>query len=184
MLERTDRAKLNEWHSYLLWTRHLQLLVLRNCLSECTALTISLWATDSVGMMPFRHPITSVVGRPISVKQNAQPTMEELERYQVLYIEELMRIWEYVAIGQLSHVLTHCTATTRTSMRLVEKGILLSSADQEDNFCFASCHIFITGWGGGTHCRACVGLHSFEYTFARELLCHDETDQYKVAIRR
>ncbi|SPC63066.1 probable diacylglycerol acyltransferase type 2b [Ustilago sp. UG-2017b] len=48
----------------------------------------------SIGLMPYRHPIVSVVGKPIHVKQNPNPTKEELERVQTLYIEELMNIWD------------------------------------------------------------------------------------------
>ncbi|PWN92497.1 putative diacylglycerol acyltransferase type 2b [Acaromyces ingoldii] len=48
----------------------------------------------SVGLMPYRHPIVSVVGRPIQVKQNANPSKAELEEVQSRYIAELERIWE------------------------------------------------------------------------------------------
>jgi hypothetical protein len=34
------------------------------------------------------------VGRPISVTRNANPSKQELEHYQRLYIEELHRIWD------------------------------------------------------------------------------------------
>lgn len=47
----------------------------------------------NLGLMPFRHPIVSVVGRPIIVKQNQNPSNEELHEYQKQYIDELMRIW-------------------------------------------------------------------------------------------
>ncbi|KAJ9106777.1 hypothetical protein QFC20_003961 [Naganishia adeliensis] len=48
----------------------------------------------NLGLMPFRHPIVSVVGRPIHVKKNVDPPVALLEEYQKEYIEELMRIWE------------------------------------------------------------------------------------------
>jgi len=48
----------------------------------------------TIGLMPFRHPIVSVVGRPIPVKQSDKPTLAELEEVQKLYIQELTRIWD------------------------------------------------------------------------------------------
>ncbi|SPO28360.1 probable diacylglycerol acyltransferase type 2b [Ustilago trichophora] len=48
----------------------------------------------SIGLMPYRHPIVSVVGKPIHVKQNPNPSKEEIEEVQNRYIEELMNIWE------------------------------------------------------------------------------------------
>ncbi|KAN0065881.1 diacylglycerol O-acyltransferase 1 [Thecaphora frezii] len=48
----------------------------------------------SIGLMPYRHPIVSVVGRPIHVTKNPDPTKEEVEEVQRQYIEELMNIWE------------------------------------------------------------------------------------------
>lgn len=41
--------------------------------------------------MPYRHPIVSVVGRPIRVKHTQNPTKEELEEAQAKYIQELKR---------------------------------------------------------------------------------------------
>jgi len=43
----------------------------------------------SVGLMPYRHPIVCVVGRPIRVNQNDNPTKAEIEEVQGRYIEEL-----------------------------------------------------------------------------------------------
>jgi len=45
------------------------------------------------GLMPWRHEINTVVGRPIEVKKMAKATEEEVLRVQALYIEELKRIW-------------------------------------------------------------------------------------------
>ncbi|KAF8324328.1 diacylglycerol acyltransferase [Cantharellus anzutake] len=50
--------------------------------------------TYNVGLLPFRHPIVSVVGRPVSVKQNPNPSKQEVEEVQKRYIEELYWIWE------------------------------------------------------------------------------------------
>ncbi|WVW79500.1 hypothetical protein I302_101469 [Kwoniella bestiolae CBS 10118] len=46
------------------------------------------------GLMPFRHPIVSVVGKPIHVKKDPHPSDEHVQEMQQLYIEELMRIWD------------------------------------------------------------------------------------------
>ncbi|KAG0146313.1 hypothetical protein CROQUDRAFT_657465 [Cronartium quercuum f. sp. fusiforme G11] len=48
----------------------------------------------SLGLLPYRHPIVSVVGKPIRVVQNPQPTLEEIEDVQKQYITELINIWE------------------------------------------------------------------------------------------
>lgn len=47
-----------------------------------------------VGLVPYRRPVNIVVGRPIMVKQNRKPTMEEVERVHRQYCEELARLWE------------------------------------------------------------------------------------------
>jgi 2-acylglycerol O-acyltransferase 2 len=44
--------------------------------------------------MPYRHPIVSVVGRPISVEQSDNPTSHQMEEVQGRYIAELMRVWD------------------------------------------------------------------------------------------
>ncbi|KAK4688362.1 hypothetical protein P7C73_g1758, partial [Tremellales sp. Uapishka_1] len=43
---------------------------------------------------PFRHPIVSVVGRPIHVDQVPDPSDELVQEIQKQYIDELMRIWD------------------------------------------------------------------------------------------
>ncbi|CAD6892955.1 unnamed protein product [Tilletia controversa] len=48
----------------------------------------------TIGLMPYRHPIVSVVGRPIHCERNPEPTKAELEEVQRLYIIELMNLWE------------------------------------------------------------------------------------------
>lgn len=47
-----------------------------------------------VGLLPYRRPVNIVVGRPIKVRQNRKPTMEEVERVHREYCQELVRIWE------------------------------------------------------------------------------------------
>ncbi|PWN47940.1 diacylglycerol-acyltransferase, partial [Violaceomyces palustris] len=48
----------------------------------------------NIGLMPYRHPIVSVIGRPIRVNQNPNPTKAEIEEVQQRYIAELMNLWE------------------------------------------------------------------------------------------
>ncbi|TIB75878.1 hypothetical protein E3Q22_01601 [Wallemia mellicola] len=49
---------------------------------------------DNLGLMPYRHPIVSVVGKAIEVEQTSNPSQEMLEDVQSRYIDELMRIWD------------------------------------------------------------------------------------------
>lgn len=48
----------------------------------------------NVGIMPLRVPVNSVVGKPIDVKQNSNPTNEEIDRVHAEYLAELSRIYE------------------------------------------------------------------------------------------
>ncbi|KAG2141970.1 hypothetical protein DEU56DRAFT_795799 [Suillus clintonianus] len=41
--------------------------------------------------MPYRRRIVSVIGRPIPVQRCEKPSLEEIERVQQMYIEELTR---------------------------------------------------------------------------------------------
>lgn len=45
--------------------------------------------TYNYGLMPHRRPVTVVVGKPIQVAKNAEPTDEEVRRYHQMYIEGL-----------------------------------------------------------------------------------------------
>ncbi|KAA1113136.1 diacylglycerol O-acyltransferase 1 [Puccinia graminis f. sp. tritici] len=46
----------------------------------------------SLGLLPYRHPIVSVVGKPIRVEQNKNPGLEEIEKVQKEYIAELTAV--------------------------------------------------------------------------------------------
>ncbi|TXT06010.1 hypothetical protein VHUM_03771 [Vanrija humicola] len=46
------------------------------------------------GLMPFRHDIVTVIGKPIKIKQNPNPSDEEVQEYHKLYIEGLQEIWD------------------------------------------------------------------------------------------
>ena len=74
--------------------RRLQLLVRPLAVSpshrvcRCVCSSITLQPPPLTTSAPF------AVGRPISVTRNANPSKQELEHYQRLYIEELHRIWD------------------------------------------------------------------------------------------
>ncbi|MCJ1298507.1 diacylglycerol O-acyltransferase 1 [Hypocenomyce scalaris] len=46
------------------------------------------------GMLPYRHPLNVVVGRPIKVEQHAKPDEAYLDELHAKYVQELERIWE------------------------------------------------------------------------------------------
>ncbi|OAD07953.1 hypothetical protein MUCCIDRAFT_154800 [Mucor lusitanicus CBS 277.49] len=52
---------------------------------------------NDVGIIPFRHPITTVVGKPIPVpaleEGQTDPTQEQILAVQQLYIDELFSIY-------------------------------------------------------------------------------------------
>ncbi|KAI8347184.1 diacylglycerol acyltransferase-domain-containing protein [Choanephora cucurbitarum] len=51
-----------------------------------------------VGLIPFRHPITTIVGKPIPVpaleEGQTEPTEQQLQEVQALYIDELQSIYD------------------------------------------------------------------------------------------
>ncbi|KAI6023843.1 hypothetical protein PISMIDRAFT_430466 [Pisolithus microcarpus 441] len=47
----------------------------------------------NLGLLPYRHRIVSVIGRPIHIGKCEKPSLEEVTRVQTKYIEELIRIW-------------------------------------------------------------------------------------------
>ncbi|XP_062494869.1 2-acylglycerol O-acyltransferase 1 isoform X4 [Pezoporus occidentalis] len=48
----------------------------------------------SFGLIPYRQPINTVVGSPIPVKQNLNPTTEEIEQLHALYLQKLRKLFE------------------------------------------------------------------------------------------
>ncbi|TFK19942.1 DAGAT-domain-containing protein [Coprinopsis marcescibilis] len=48
----------------------------------------------NIGLMPYRRRIVVVIGRPIHVTKMEKPSLEEVYKYQRLYIDELTRIWD------------------------------------------------------------------------------------------
>jgi hypothetical protein len=47
-----------------------------------------------VGMMPYRRPMNIVVGRPIRVHQDKNPSKDYLDQVHTEYVEELQRLWD------------------------------------------------------------------------------------------
>uniref|UniRef100_A0A914EM96 diacylglycerol O-acyltransferase n=1 Tax=Acrobeloides nanus TaxID=290746 RepID=A0A914EM96_9BILA len=48
----------------------------------------------SVGLIPYRTPITTVVGKPIAVKQNSTPTQEEIDILHSEYCKQLIQLFD------------------------------------------------------------------------------------------
>uniref|UniRef100_A0A8C1GRX7 Acyltransferase n=2 Tax=Cyprinus carpio TaxID=7962 RepID=A0A8C1GRX7_CYPCA len=48
----------------------------------------------SFGLMPYRKPINTVVGRPIPVEKNKKPTVEDLDVFHQRYMDELTLLFE------------------------------------------------------------------------------------------
>uniref|UniRef100_A0A4W4FYK4 Acyltransferase n=1 Tax=Electrophorus electricus TaxID=8005 RepID=A0A4W4FYK4_ELEEL len=48
----------------------------------------------SFGLVPYRKPIATVVGKPIRVKKNQKPSAEELDAVHQLYMDELAQLFE------------------------------------------------------------------------------------------
>ncbi|XP_044288896.1 2-acylglycerol O-acyltransferase 1 isoform X2 [Varanus komodoensis] len=48
----------------------------------------------SFGLMPYRKPIHTVVGDPIVVKQNLNPTIEEIDQLHQKYLQELQKLFD------------------------------------------------------------------------------------------
>ncbi|XP_069059977.1 2-acylglycerol O-acyltransferase 2 isoform X2 [Pleurodeles waltl] len=46
------------------------------------------------GLLPYRRPIYTVVGKPIKVEQNQNPTDEEIDCIHKIYMEELSKLFE------------------------------------------------------------------------------------------
>jgi 2-acylglycerol O-acyltransferase 2 len=47
-----------------------------------------------VGIMPYRRPVNIVVGKPIRVRQAAQPDPAYVDELHAKYVDELVGIWE------------------------------------------------------------------------------------------
>lgn len=66
---------------------------------KCAGFTVPVFHARGVlnydfGLVPFRAPINTVVGRPVHVMKNENPTIDELKELQAEYIKALMEIWD------------------------------------------------------------------------------------------
>ncbi|KAM4796831.1 2-acylglycerol O-acyltransferase 2 [Rhinophrynus dorsalis] len=48
----------------------------------------------SFGLLPYRKPITTIVGKPIKVTENPNPSSQEIDRLHSIYMEELCKMFE------------------------------------------------------------------------------------------
>ncbi|XP_048450043.1 2-acylglycerol O-acyltransferase 1, partial [Rhincodon typus] len=48
----------------------------------------------SFGLVPFRNPVYTVVGKPIAVQQNVSPSREDIEKLHGEYLEQLVALFE------------------------------------------------------------------------------------------
>lgn len=63
----------------------------------------------NIGMIPRRHPITTVIGAPIQIKKNPNPSNEEIEKMHAHFCEQLIELFEtnkrkYVTNSENIHV--------------------------------------------------------------------------------
>jgi len=75
------------------WIHKLQLLA-----KQILGFTVPLFHARGVfnydvGLMPYRRPINVVVGRPILVQQQKDPSDKIVNEVQERYIKELQRVW-------------------------------------------------------------------------------------------
>ncbi|XP_028911583.1 2-acylglycerol O-acyltransferase 3 [Ornithorhynchus anatinus] len=77
------------------WARRLQ-QVFKNIMgfSPCLFWGRGLIWPRSWGLLPFRKPVTTVVGRPIPVPHSPNPTPEEVNHYHRLYMEAIEEMFE------------------------------------------------------------------------------------------
>lgn len=51
-------------------------------------------SAKSFGLIPYRRPITTVIGAPIEVKQNPNPTREEVDEVHAKFVEAIVKIFD------------------------------------------------------------------------------------------
>ncbi|KIY51889.1 diacylglycerol-acyltransferase [Fistulina hepatica ATCC 64428] len=82
----------------------------------------------NVGLLPYRRQIVAVVGRPIRVKQNDKPDMDEVMQVQTLYIQELTRHVHLLVLANnrclIHHSIWHTYKDQFAKKRLRELSII------------------------------------------------------------
>ncbi|KAM7084804.1 2-acylglycerol O-acyltransferase 2 [Molossus nigricans] len=76
------------------WLRYIQ-----NQLQKIMGISLPLFHGRGIfqysfGFLPYRRPITTVVGKPIEVQQVLQPSQEEVDKLHQHYIDELCNLFE------------------------------------------------------------------------------------------
>ncbi|XP_069069573.1 diacylglycerol O-acyltransferase 2-like [Pleurodeles waltl] len=62
--------------------------------APCVFIGRGIFSSTSKGILPFRRPITTVVGKPILVPKTEDPSDQEIEKYHQLYINSLIELFE------------------------------------------------------------------------------------------
>ncbi|KAF4123365.1 2-acylglycerol O-acyltransferase 2 [Geosmithia morbida] len=75
---------------------HLQMFILKVFKFTLPAMHGRGVLNYDVGLMPYRHPVNIVVGKPIRVEgtHGAHPSQEEIDRLHGLYVIEVQRLWD------------------------------------------------------------------------------------------
>ncbi|CAF3673388.1 unnamed protein product [Rotaria socialis] len=68
-----------------LYTRHACFKLIPNGLP---------WGRFIFGHVPLRHPVITVVGKPIHVTQNTDPTSEDIDRLHIAYVQAVEQLFE------------------------------------------------------------------------------------------
>ena len=76
-----------------------KLFKMQQFVKRCCGFTIPLIHARGIfnynfGLIPYRRPINTVVGKPIHTKYNPEPEMAEVKIIQAEYIAELKRMWD------------------------------------------------------------------------------------------
>ncbi|XP_014351675.1 diacylglycerol O-acyltransferase 2-like [Latimeria chalumnae] len=76
------------------WIRTLQRMVKKFVgIAPCLFHGRSIFSDTSSGIMPFSRPVNTVVGKPINVVKNENPSGQEIEKYHMLYIHSLLELF-------------------------------------------------------------------------------------------
>lgn len=52
------------------------------------------FSAKSFGLIPYRHPITTVIGAPIEVTKNPQPSREEVDEFHSKFVEAINKLFD------------------------------------------------------------------------------------------
>ncbi|XP_071798837.1 2-acylglycerol O-acyltransferase 2-like [Asterias amurensis] len=67
---------------------------LQNVMTRICGFSPPLFYGRGFSMLPYRTPITTVVGRPIEVEKTPNPTRQQVEDMHALYVKELVELFE------------------------------------------------------------------------------------------